>query len=146
LNLIKNIREIAKNVLLNEAQAIENVSGFLDQEFESSVEAILRCKGRVVVTGIGKSAIVANKITATLNSTGTPSMYMHAADAIHGDLGMIKQEDIVLLLSKSGNTPEIKVLIPLLKRAGVQLIGMVSNLQSELAQNADFVINGSIEE
>ena len=146
MNLIKNIREIAKSVLLNEARAIEKVSGFLDQEFEHSVEAILRCKGRVVVTGIGKSAIVANKITATLNSTGTPSMYMHAADAIHGDLGMIKQEDIVLLLSKSGNTPEIKVLIPLLKRAGVQLIGMVSNLQSELAQNADFVINGSIEE
>lgn len=146
MNLIKNIREIANKVLLNEAQAIEKVSGLIDEGFESSVNAILECKGRVVVSGIGKSAIVANKITATLNSTGTPAIYMHAADAIHGDLGMIKQEDMVMLLSKSGNTPEIKVLIPLLKRAGVKLIGMVSNLQSDLAQQADFIINGTIDE
>lgn len=133
-------------MLINEAQAIENVSALIDHGFESSVSAILDCKGRVVVSGIGKSAIIASKITATLNSTGTPSIYMHAADAIHGDLGMIKQEDIVMLLSKSGNTPEIKVLIPLVKRAGCKLIGMVSNLESDLANQADYVINGTIEE
>ena len=146
MNLIKNIREIAKEVLLNEAQAIEKVRGLIDQGFESSVAAILECKGRVVVSGIGKSAIVASKITATLNSTGTPSIYMHAADAIHGDLGMIQQEDIVMLLSKSGNTPEIKVLIPLVKRTGCQLIGLVSNLESDLARQADHVINGTMVE
>ena len=146
MNLIKNIREIAKNVLINEAQAIEKVSGLIDQGFESAVDAILACEGRVVVSGIGKSAIVASKITATLNSTGTPSIYMHAADAIHGDLGMIKKEDIVMLLSKSGNTPEIKVLIPLVKRTGCQLIGLVSNLESDLARQADHVINGTIDE
>lgn len=146
MNLIKNIRETAKKVLINEAQAIENVSALIDHGFESSVSAILDCKGRVVVSGIGKSAIIASKITATLNSTGTPSIYMHAADAIHGDLGMIRQEDIVMLLSKSGNTPEIKVLIPLVKRAGCKLIGMVSNLESDLANQADYVINGTIEE
>jgi len=146
LNLIKNIRETAKRVLINEAQAIEKVSGLIDHEFEATVSAILECRGRVVVSGIGKSAIVASKITATLNSTGTPSIYMHAADAIHGDLGMIKQEDIVMLLSKSGSTPEIKVLIPLVKRAGCKLIGLVSNLESDLARQADHVINGTIEE
>jgi arabinose-5-phosphate isomerase len=146
LNLIKNIRESAKKVLLNEAQAIEKVSGFIDQGFESAVEAILQCTGRLVVSGIGKSAIIANKITATLNSTGTPSIFMHAADAIHGDLGMIKQEDMVMVLSKSGNTPEIKVLIPLVKRTGCQIIAMVSNIESELALQADYIINGTIGE
>ncbi len=146
MNLRKNIRETAKNVLLNEARAIEKVSGSIDDGFESSVRAILECKGRVVVSGIGKSAIVASKITATLNSTGTPSIYMHAADAIHGDLGMIQKQDIVMLLSKSGNTPEIKVLIPLVKRTGCLLIGLVSSLESDLARQADHVINGTIEE
>ena len=146
MNLIKNIRETAKEVLLNEAQAIEKLCQFIDQDFESTVSAILSCKGRVVVSGIGKSAIVASKITATLNSTGTLAIYMHAADAIHGDLGMIREEDIVLLLSKSGNTPEIKVLIPLVKRAGCKLIGMVSSLESDLARQADFVLNASIDE
>jgi len=146
LNLLKNIRESAKKVLINEAQAINKVSGYIDQGFVSSVEAILHCKGRVVVSGIGKSAIIASKITATLNSTGTPAIFMHAADAIHGDLGMIRKEDILMVLSKSGNTPEIKVLIPLVKRAGCQLIAMVSNMNSELAQQADSVINATIDE
>ncbi|GJM28480.1 MAG: D-arabinose 5-phosphate isomerase [Cyclobacteriaceae bacterium] len=146
MNLVKNIRETAKNVLLNEAKAIEQMSHLIDQEFESTVSAILECKGRVVVSGIGKSAIVASKITATLNSTGTPSMYMHAADAIHGDLGMLRKEDIVLLLSKSGNTPEIKVLIPLIRRAGCKLIGMVSSTDSDLGRQADYVLNATIEE
>jgi arabinose-5-phosphate isomerase len=146
LNLLKNIRETAKKVLINEAQAIDKVSGFIDQGFVSSTEAILQCKGRVVVSGIGKSAIIANKITATLNSTGTPAIFMHAADAIHGDLGMIRSEDILMVLSKSGNTPEIKVLVPLVKRTGCQLIAMVSNLKSELALQADYVINATIDE
>ncbi len=146
MNLLKNIRESAKKVLINEAQAINKVSGYIDQGFVSSVEAILHCKGRVVVSGIGKSAIIASKITSTLNSTGTPAIFMHAADAIHGDLGMIKKEDILMVLSKSGNTPEIKVLIPLVKRAGCQLIAMVSNMNSELAQQADSVINATIDE
>jgi len=146
LNLIKNIRESAKKVLINEAQAINKVSNLIDQEFESSAKAILECDGRVVVSGIGKSAIVANKITATLNSTGTPAIFMHAADAIHGDLGMIKKEDLVMVLSKSGNTQEIKVLIPLVKRTGCKLIALVSNMDSVLAQQADHVINGTIDE
>ena len=146
MNLLKNIRETAKKVLINEAQAIDKVSGFIDQEFVSSTEAILQCKGRVVVSGIGKSAIIAKKITATLNSTGTPAIFMHAADAIHGDLGMIRSEDILMVLSKSGNTPEIKVLVPLVKRTGCQLIAMVSNLKSELALQADYVINATIDE
>ncbi len=146
MNLLKNIRETAKKVLINEAQAIDKVSGYIDQGFVSSVEAILQCKGRVVVSGIGKSAIIANKITATLNSTGTQAIFMHAADAIHGDLGMIRREDVVMVLSKSGNTPEIKVLVPLVKRTGCQLIAMVSNLESELALQADHVINATINE
>jgi arabinose-5-phosphate isomerase len=146
LNLLKNIRETAKKVLINEAQAIDKVSGYIDQGFVSSAKAILQCKGRVVVSGIGKSAIIANKITATLNSTGTPAIFMHAADAIHGDLGIIRREDMVMLLSKSGNTPEIKVLIPLVKRTGCQLIAMVSNMKSELALQADYLINATIDE
>lgn len=146
MNLIKNIRESAKKVLINEAQAINKVSDLIDQEFEYSAKTILECDGRVVVSGIGKSAIVANKITATLNSTGTPAIFMHAADAIHGDLGMIKKEDVVMVLSKSGNTPEIKVLIPLVKRTGCKLIALVSNMDSILAQQADHVINGTIDE
>lgn len=146
MNLLKNIRETAKKVLINEAQAIDKVSGYIDQGFVSSVEAILQCKGRVVVSGIGKSAIIANKITATLNSTGTQALFMHAADAIHGDLGMIRREDVVMVLSKSGNTPEIKVLVPLVKRTGCQLIALVSNLESELALQADHVINATINE
>lgn len=146
MNLLKNIRETAKKVLINEAQAIDKVSEYIDQGFVSSAEAILQCKGRVVVSGIGKSAIIANKITATLNSTGTPAIFMHAADAIHGDLGIIRREDMVMLLSKSGNTPEIKVLIPLVKRTGCQLIAMVSNMKSELALQADYLINATIDE
>ena len=146
MNLIKNIRETAKEVLLNEAQGIEKIAELINEEFASTVEAILECEGRVVVSGIGKSAIIASKITATLNSTGTPSIFMHAADAIHGDLGMIKKEDIVMVLSKSGNTPEIKVLIPLVKRTGCKLVALVGNVDSELALQSDYVINGSIDE
>ena len=108
--------------------------------------SILQSKGRVVITGIGKSAIIANKIVATLNSTGTPALFMHAADAIHGDLGMIQSDDIVICLSKSGNTPEIKVLVPLLKRRGSKLVALVSNKNSYLAEHSDFVLNATIQE
>jgi arabinose-5-phosphate isomerase len=146
LNLVKNIKKIAQEVLLNESRALENLTNFIDNEFESCVQEIYSAKGRVVITGIGKSAIVANKIVATLNSTGTPALFMHAADAIHGDLGMIQKEDIVICISKSGNTPEIKVLVPLLKRRGSKLVALVSNTNSYLAQQADFVLNATIAE
>ncbi|NJO33677.1 MAG: SIS domain-containing protein [Rhodospirillales bacterium] len=124
MNLEKNIKTIATRVLLNEAKAVENLANYIDGDFEACVKEIFNSKGRVVVTGVGKSAIVANKIVATLNSTGTPSLFMHAADAIHGDLGMVQAEDIVICLSKSGNTPEIKVLVPLLKRRGSRLVAL----------------------
>jgi arabinose-5-phosphate isomerase len=146
LNITKNIKQIAKAVLLNEAKAVENLINFIDNDFEACVTEIIRCKGRVVLTGIGKSAIIANKIVATLNSTGTPALFMHAADAIHGDLGMIQSDDIVICLSKSGNTPEIKVLVPLLKRRGSKLVALVSNKNSYLADHADYVLNATIGE
>jgi len=146
LKLTKNIKSSAIKVLQTEADAIQNLINFINDDFEACVEAILASKGRVVITGIGKSAIVATKIVATLNSTGTPALFMHAADAIHGDLGMIQKEDFVICISKSGNTPEIKVLVPLLKRLGSKLIALVSNTQSYLAEHADFVLNATIAE
>jgi arabinose-5-phosphate isomerase len=146
LNLAKNIKKIARDVLLNESSAIHNISNFIDDNFEACVREIYSAKGRVVITGVGKSAIIANKIVATLNSTGTPSIFMHAADAIHGDLGMIQSEDIVICISKSGNTPEIKVLVPLLKRRGSKLVALVSNTNSYLAEQADFILNATIAE
>ena len=132
MKLAKNIQNIAKGVLLNESEALNNIANYIDDHFEACVNAIYNSKGRVVITGIGKSAIVASKIVATLNSTGTPSLFMHAADAIHGDLGMIQKDDIVICISKSGNTPEIKVLVPLIKRTGCKLVGLVSNMDSHL--------------
>jgi arabinose-5-phosphate isomerase len=146
LNITKNIKKIAKTVLINEAKAVENLTNFIDNDFEACVREIIQCRGRVVLTGIGKSAIIANKIVATMNSTGTPALFMHAADAIHGDLGMIQTEDIVICLSKSGNTPEIKVLVPLLKRRGSKLVALVSNTKSYLAEHADYVLNATIGE
>lgn len=145
MKLQKNIKSIARQVLINEAKAVEKLADYIDDQFEACVEAILNSSGRVVVTGIGKSANIGNKIVSTLNSTGTPSLFMHAADAIHGDLGMIKPSDIVICISKSGNTPEIKVLVPLLKRKGSKLVGMVGNTDSYLAQQADYVLNASVE-
>lgn len=146
LNLVKNIIKIAQEVLINESKALLNLTTFIANDFEACVREIHKSNGRVVVTGIGKSAIVANKIVATLNSTGTPAVFMHAADAIHGDLGMIQHEDIVICLSKSGNTPEIKILVPLLKRRGSKLVALVSNTNSYLAQQADYVLNATIAE
>lgn len=146
MKVVKNIKNTAINVLINEANAILKVADFIDDSFDECVEKILHSKGRLVVTGIGKSAHIGNKIVATLNSTGTPSLFMHAADAIHGDLGMIQQDDIVLCLSKSGNTPEIKVLVPLIKRGGNILITLVSNKKSYLALQADFIIDATIDQ
>ena len=146
MNLVKNIKNIAREVLQNESLAVQRLIDYLDDSFEACVKAILASKGRVVITGIGKSAIIANKIVATLNSTGTPALFMHAADAIHGDLGMIQKDDVVICISKSGNTPEIKVLVPLLKRRGSQLVALVSNTQSYLAKQADFILNATIGE
>lgn len=145
LKLQKNIQTTAKETLLKEAEAIKNVVQYIDDEFEQVVLEILKMKGRLVVTGIGKSAIIANKIVATLNSTGTPSVFMHAADAIHGDLGMIQADDIVLCISKSGNTEEIKVLLPLLKRIGGKTVGLVSNADCYLAKHVDFVLRAPID-
>ena len=146
MNIQKNIIQIAKDVLINESRAVENLTNFIDNDFEACVLEILQSKGRVVITGVGKSAIIANKIVATLNSTGTPALFMHAADAIHGDLGMVQSDDLVICISKSGNTPEIKVLIPLLKRRGSKLVALVSNTNSYLAEHADFVLNATIQE
>lgn len=143
--LEKKIQSVAKKVLQDEAEAILSLKSYINVDFEACVEAVLNSKGRLIITGIGKSAIIGQKIVATMNSTGTPAIFMHAADAIHGDLGMIRAEDMVLCISKSGDTPEIKVLVPLLKRYRNQLIAMVSNLDSYLAKNADFVLNAHVE-
>lgn len=139
-----NIHQIAVETLQLEAEAVSNLQNFVDQSFEDSVQTILNMKGRLVVTGIGKSAIIAQKIVATMNSTGTPSVFMHAADAIHGDLGIIQPDDVVLCISKSGNTPEISVLIPFLKMNGNKLIALVGNTTSFLAQEADYVLNSTV--
>jgi len=146
LNLRKNITQIARDVLINESKAIQNLTNFIDNDFEACVRALFDAKGRIIITGIGKSAIIANKIVATFNSTGTPSIFMHASDAIHGDLGMILPEDVVICISKSGSTPEIKVLIPLLKRRGSKLVALVGNTNSYLSQQADYILNATIAE
>lgn len=139
------IEEIAKATLELEALSVSALINFIDSDFTSAVSAIFHSTGRVVVTGVGKSAIIAQKITATFNSTGTPSVFLHAADAVHGDLGIIQKNDIIICISKSGNTPEIKVLTPLLKSAGNKLIAMVGNRESYLAKHADYIINCSVE-
>jgi len=140
-----NIAAIAKRTLQVEAAAIDNLQKFINADFEQSVALIAGCTGRVVITGIGKSAIIGQKIVATLNSTGTPALYMHAADAIHGDLGMIRDEDIILCISKSGNSPEIKVLVPLVKSFGNKLIAITGNVDSYLAQEADLLLNTTVD-
>lgn len=139
-----NIGQVAKRTIAMEASAINDLQQFIDADFEKVVEKIAQCEGRLVVTGIGKSAIIAQKIVATLNSTGTPAIFMHAADAIHGDLGMIREEDIVLCISKSGASAEIKVLVPLVKNFGNTLVAMVGNTNSFLALEADFVLNTTV--
>ena len=139
-----NITEIAKRTIQSEADSIKQLNQFINADFEKAIDAITACKGRVIVSGIGKSAIIAQKIVATLNSTGTPSTFMHAADAIHGDLGMIQQDDIVMVISKSGESPEIRVLIPLIKHFGNILIAMAGNDQSFLVKQADIFLNTTV--
>jgi arabinose-5-phosphate isomerase len=145
LNTSDSILKIAKDTINIESKAIANLSNLLDEDFSNSVQLIYNSKGRVIITGIGKSAIIANKIVATLNSTGTPSVFMHAADAIHGDLGLILKDDVVICISKSGNTPEIKVLVPLIKNGPNKMIAITGNKDSFLGQNADFVLNTYVE-
>ena len=142
---IEDIINIARQTITEEAAAVAKLTDYIDDDFTQAVDYILHSKGRVVITGIGKSAIIANKIVATMNSTGTPAIFMHAADAIHGDLGIIQQEDVVICISKSGNTPEIKVLVPLLKRGNNKLIAITSNKGSVLAQQADWVLYAHVE-
>jgi len=140
----KTILQIAKEVIEQEAIAIRDLSEQLNPSFTGAIESIYHSKGRVIVTGIGKSANIAQKIVSTLNSTGTPAIFMHAADAIHGDLGIILKDDIVLAISKSGNTPEIKVLLPLIKFRGNTIIAITGNTDSYLAQLANFVLNATV--
>jgi arabinose-5-phosphate isomerase len=140
------ILEIARKTIQIEAESVKRLADQLNDNFSELVYQILYLNARVIVTGIGKSAIIAQKVVATFNSTGTPSIFMHAADAIHGDLGMIQKDDLVICISKSGNTPEIKVLIPLLKQGGNKLVGMVGDINSFLGQQADWVLNTSVEQ
>lgn len=137
--------QTAKDTILTESKAIENLANLLDINFENAVNYILTANGRVIVTGIGKSANIATKIVATLNSTGTPAIFMHAADAIHGDLGNVQENDVVICLSKSGNTPEIKVLVPLIKNYGNKIIAITGNIDSFLGKNSDFTLNTFVE-
>ena len=140
-----SIKQTALRTIKMEAQSIDGLAEFINTDFEKTVEAIASSKGRVVISGIGKSAVIAQKIVATLNSTGTPSIFMHAADAIHGDLGMIQQDDVVVIISKSGSSPEIKVLVPLLKNLGNILIGMVGTLDSFLAKQSNYILNTTVD-
>jgi len=129
-----------------EAESVAGLSKYINEDFEKAVETIFNCKGRLVLSGVGKSAIIAQKITATLNSTGTPGLFMHAADAIHGDIGMVQKDDVVMIISKSGESPEVKVLIPLIKNFGNTLIGMGGNVKSFLAKNCKYFLNTTVAE
>src|SRR5215467_6093360 len=141
-----SIKKTALRTIQMEAQSIQGLSSFINVDFEKAIEAILNCKGRLVISGIGKSAVIAQKIVATLNSTGTPSIFMHAADAIHGDLGMVQQDDVVMIISKSGSSPEIKVLIPLIRNLGNILIAMVGNIDSSLAKQSNIILNTTVDQ
>lgn len=142
----KKIIQTALRTLQTEADTISNLKKFINAGFVKVLETIAASKGRLVVSGIGKSAIIAQKVVATFNSTGTPSIFMHAADAIHGDLGMVQQEDIIIVISKSGDSPEIKVLVPLIKSFGNILIGMVGNTDSFLARQSEYILNTTVEQ
>jgi len=141
----ESILSLAKKTIESESQAIAKLADLLTEDFVQTVQIIYQSKGRLVVTGIGKSAIIAQKIVATLNSTGTPSLFLHASEAIHGDLGMVQPQDVVICISKSGNSPEIKVLVPILNKFGNTLIAMTGNLTSFLAKNANFVLDTTVD-
>lgn len=139
------LKGIAIQVIKKEKKAIEKLENYIDDNFSKAVETIFSSKGRVIITGIGKSANIGMKIVSTLNSTGTPAIFMHAADAIHGDLGIIQPDDVIICISKSGNTPEIKVLVPLIKNTGNILIAIVGNTESFLATQANIVLNTTVD-
>ena len=145
MSTTETILATAKRTLLSESKSIADLVNYLDEDFAKSVAEIYNTKGRLVVTGIGKSALIAQKIVATLNSTGTPSMFLHAAEAVHGDLGMVQPEDIIICISKSGNSPEIKVLAPLLKRFGNTLIGMTADKNSYLGKESHYILHAYVE-
>lgn len=139
-----NIISLAKLTIKQQAGAIAGLENYINDDFKKAVETIINSNGRLVISGIGKSAIVAQKIVATLNSTGTPSIFMHAADAIHGDIGMVQQNDVVMIISKSGDSPEIKVLVPIIKNFGNKIIAMVGQTNSFLANHADIILNTTV--
>lgn len=145
MNRTTTILESAKKTILSESQSIAALVNYITEDFAKSVDIIFKSKGRLVITGIGKSAIIAQKIVATLNSTGTPSLFLHASEAVHGDLGMVLPEDVIICISKSGNSPEIKVLVPLLKRFGNTLIGMTSDLNSFLGKESHLILHAYVE-
>jgi arabinose-5-phosphate isomerase len=140
------IKQIALKTIELEARSVAGLASFINDDFEKAVNAIAGCNGRIVISGIGKSAVIAQKIVATLNSTGTPSIFMHAGDAIHGDLGIVQQEDVVIIISKSGESPEIKVLVPLIRNFGNTLIGMVGSIDSYLAKKSNIILNTTVEQ
>ncbi len=141
-----SIKQVALRTIELEAQSVAGLAAFIDDSFEKAVKTIAASKGRVVVSGIGKSAVIAQKIVATFNSTGTPALFMHAADAIHGDLGMVQPDDVVMILSKSGESPEVKVLVPLVRNFGNPLIALAGNMGSFLARNATITINTTVQQ
>jgi arabinose-5-phosphate isomerase len=145
LNTKENILVIAKKTILSESVSIAKLIDFIDITFAEATEILFNTKGRLIVTGIGKSAIIAQKMVATFNSTGTPSLFLHASEAIHGDLGMVQPEDVVICISKSGNSPEIKILVPLLKRFGNKLIAITGNITSFLAKESNYILNTTID-
>lgn len=141
----ENILMLAKNTILSESESIAKLIDFIDFNFAEATQTIFNSKGRLIVTGIGKSAIIAQKMVATFNSTGTPSLFLHASEAIHGDLGMMQTDDVIICISKSGNSPEIKVLVPLLKRFGNRLIAITGNMTSFLAKESHYVLNTTVD-
>lgn len=145
MNTKENILILAKNTILSQSESIAKLIDYIDIQFVEATQLLFNSKGRLIVTGIGKSAIIAQKLVATFNSTGTPSLFLHAAEAIHGDLGMVQSDDIVLCISKSGNSPEIKILVPIVKRFGNKLIAMTGNTTSFLAKESDYVLNTTVE-
>ena len=142
----KSIRQTAARTIALESLAIASLAERLDDHFDNVVEVLFNLRGRLIISGVGKSALIAQKIVATLNSTGTPAIFLHAADAIHGDLGMVQPEDVVMIISKSGHSPEIKLLVPLIKNFGNPLIGMVGNRSSFLAERSDYILDTTVDQ
>ena len=146
MNNQQTIIEKGKEVVRIEARAVEALGERIDKSFANAVELLLKCKGRVIITGVGKSGIIARKIVATMNSTGTPAFFLHPSDAVHGDLGMVRHDDVVMCISKSGDTPELHDLLPMFKRLGVPIVSLVGRMQSKLAVESDIVLDASVEE